>query len=524
MGTRRCVISAGIAVAIPLLAGCNFVFSPDDLVSDPGSTDELSDLPSDFEISPSALWEGAGAEKGKPQPLVVRFDQPIGDAAFALEFPDGSEAICDSECAESPLTCGACSLPTWSPDRRSAALLLRVPVMPSIPEGHSEALVIDVSGTGLSLTGRVAIQGLDELYLRSGGDSVASVTSEALGGVLFSTIVVDRDVELTGTRAARLRATGPVHINASLSVSARGAVPGPGGGAGGGGDVPGVDPARVGVGCSRGVPVAGFSAGCPGFAGGDGGGGGNGEYGRDGQHAGFFDGFSGDGGLAREDGDFAYVGALIGGGGGGGGGGYLDLDAGYGGGGGGGLLLASRTHVSVAPVAKLLAHGGDGTLGQLDDFNGEWAGDGGGGAGGTVIVRAPYIDVAGEISTRGGESREGPHDGAGGRGAKGIVRFDGAGSLGSRDAVRRSGLYFSVLPAVHEGSISAVLVGPTGVELSVTGSGQPAEVSHGPEVGTQRVVFAGQDSAVIELCAELGAMPSGREEARTCASVALLSQ
>jgi len=142
------------------------------------------------------------------------------------------------------------------------------------------------------------------------------------------------------------------------------------------------------VGSVGGGPGGGSSNGAANLGGGGGGYGGLGGSGAAG------------GGGAGQPGGSSYGDAvitlLVGGAGGGGGGG--GAASGIGGGGGGAIQLISNTSITVTmPAGAINAGGCAGTSGA-----GANDGGGGGGAGGTIVLEAPTIEIAGSLAVNGG--------------------------------------------------------------------------------------------------------------------------
>jgi hypothetical protein len=87
-------------------------------------------------------------------------------------------------------------------------------------------------------------------------------------------------------------------------------------------------------------------------------------------------------------------------------------------GGGGAVALISRTSVTVASTATIAANGAQGhIIANNSSFNYNQLGGTGGGAGGTIVLAAPAVDVAGALRVQGGNGRVAW--GAGGAGAQG---------------------------------------------------------------------------------------------------------
>jgi hypothetical protein len=119
------------------------------------------------------------------------------------------------------------------------------------------------------------------------------------------------------------------------------------------------------------------------------------------------------------------ISVLVGGGGGGGGGGNAN-NSGAGGGGGGGFQIVSNTKITI------VANGGI-NAGGCGGYNGMGGADGGGGggAGGTILLEAPAIDLAGILAVNGG---------GGGAGNANNQNMAAAGGLGSAAAPGNSGM------------------------------------------------------------------------------------
>ncbi len=232
-----------------------------------------------------------------------------------------------------------------------------------------------------------AIVNTDDGSITANAATLRSAGSGTIAGI---------DFELRGTdasmfRFASLTVSGPITVIGSrgLALVADGAI-----------DVEGVidatascikTAANVGgfAGGTSGNSAAGSGAGAGG--GGDNStGGGGGAYGGNGGNGGRSSGTGALGGTAFGD---DLISILAGGGGGGGGGGGK---GGSGGDGGGAIELASNTRIAVTSGGGINAGGCGGYGAQQGN------GGGGGGAGGTIVLEAPTIAIAGALAVNGG--------------------------------------------------------------------------------------------------------------------------
>lgn len=208
-------------------------------------------------------------------------------------------------------------------------------------------------------------------------DGIAFETRGNVGVFRFGSLAIDGPVDVTGTHAVSLVSDGAIRVNAVVDV--RGPctqnTAGPGGFAGGtsGQDAPGNG------GGERGANNTG--------------GGGGGGHGGTGGVGGTPIGGGASGGPSFGTPEIPQ---LVGGGGGGGG--AEANSGGVGGGGGGALQLASNTRIEIAAAGGINA-GGCGGKAAVAPENGC---GGGGGAGGTILLEAPVIAIAGALAVNGG--------------------------------------------------------------------------------------------------------------------------
>ncbi len=216
----------------------------------------------------------------------------------------------------------------------------------------------------------------------------------------FKSLTLEGTITLVGKRPVALVADGAIIVNGV--IDARGicstSVAGPGGFDGGATNS-----------ANGGAPVGSTGGiGAPTAATGGGGGG----YGTPGAS----------GNTVKGGGPFGdpEITILVGGGGGGAGDGGGNF--GRGGGGGGALQIVSNAHIAIAGLGGINAGGCGGKAGTGGNDSG-----GGGGAGGTILLEAPFVDVAGTLAVNGG---------GGGGGGGGNAR---PGSNGTLDRVPAAG-------------------------------------------------------------------------------------
>lgn len=386
-----------------LTCACTLVLDPDNL---PPRTDAAIDGPPPVDanlemvrvdrVVPSTVLEGTGAGGGRPALLVLEGANLDGSAmvTVALDGPAPGQATLVGYVAAN--------------DSGSAALAVRIPVLPELAQGATRKLNISLTQGGATRTAAVTIMGLGEL------DLTEATMASAPTVQTYSHIEMSSDVRFTGTDPVRLHATADIAISHKLDVSAQGMTAGPHGCGGGASEGAGT--------CTPGGGKAGTNA----LAGGSGGGGGGfGAPGTAGQGA-------SPGGPGEATGretlvpivSTAGVAGNRGNGGGGGGKGLAGLGTpgGPGGGGGGVIFLDAGGDITVTGTGAIAATGGTTSAGS---------GGGGGGSGGAVLVRAGgtitapgvWLSAAGGMGAAGQSNNGGP-------GGVGRIRIDAAaGSL-----------------------------------------------------------------------------------------------
>lgn len=233
------------------------------------------------------------------------------------------------------------------------------------------------------------------------GDSrTVDASAPGVGVFRFANLTIEGSVQLTGTRAIALVASGDILIDAIVdgrpTLCTDGSA-GPGGLPGG----------------QVGTAAAGPGGGAGGATAGEGGGGGG--HGADGGAGGpLLIGPAG--GAAWGD---PLIPQLVGGGGGGGGG---DGGGATGGGGGAGIQLVAGGKIHVRASGGVNAGGCGGTRGGNADSGG------GGGAGGTILLEAKQVIIDGRLAVNGGGG------GAGAGGSSGTAgRLDRTPAAGGTD-------------------------------------------------------------------------------------------
>jgi len=340
------------------------------------------------DVSPDQVYEGEGSHASAPPVVFLIEGSNIAEDATVTPSR-GDVVVLQTE---------------TSSDGTMLAVSLRIPVIAALGEGASEMLTLTVAQPGASDSVELTLEGLDELDI-----STAELSAT---GELYSQIRVQQNVQLTGNEPARLRATGQIVIDGSLSASGTNSplpgAPGPGG-------------------CVGGTAENDGSCGGGGLAGayGDplGSGGGGGSCTGEGSQGELSGGLPGTANCVLF---FQSFGSTNQGNGGGGGGTSPTGTGGLGGGGGGSLELTAGASIKIG--ANVSANGGNGLPGSGTGCT-EHGGGGGGGSGGMLLVRAPVIErTAGMIRAEGGLGGESGGPGsacaAGGDGGKGSVRVD----------------------------------------------------------------------------------------------------
>jgi hypothetical protein len=397
---RLCGVAAG---AILALSSCTFLFNPDDLGGGSGGDggvppadaerpDGIPLDPGQFGISgvePGMVQEGEGTAWAVP--IVVSGQEFDGVTLVVLNGAGFAARAVPAAVAA---------------DGTSLAFPLSVPVLTDVGRGETAMITVTVTKGALSDTIPIVVNGLDELVTSELSDTTLQASDL---DPLYSSILIDDPITLTGTQPVRLMATAEIRLEAAViadGASANGEIPGQGG--------PG--------GCAGG-PLQG-DGGC-----GDGGGSGNPRDDGAGGGGHFTMGTPGGGqppaagGVETGRRELVPLSDEAGNGGGG-------SSQGGGGGGGGTVELTSFGTFTVAGNGSISANGGNGGDGRCDTS--AVAGSGGGGSGGTILLRSwgGFDDQvnAPRLSVRGGAGGDMPPDNdcieRGGAGSSGRVRVD----------------------------------------------------------------------------------------------------
>lgn len=358
--------------------------------------------------------EPTQVSEGATQPIILRgqgFSKNAVVKAFVVQ-PDGMGVDV------------TVSQKLVSGDRTELALLLEVPVLPGLDaddgDDDDELVRITVSQGSFEASTDVILEALPELTL-SEGQVVQAGDLDAL----YSQIVVEGAVTVTGDEPLRLVATHAIEIDQPLEAGGRDATAegagagGPAGCPGGAGGIGGVDDGNgQNGGCELGGGRAGAGARADGVAIPGGGGGCMAEM-----AGGTVDETHGEDRCTRE---LEPLGQPDNRGHGGGGGGAYESAVGGHGGGGGGAVELSAPRVTFGPNGALNARGGAGAPGAVFDCGQDrYSGPGGGGSGGVVLLRTDTLMFRHEgiISVAGGSGGT-TCAATGGRGSHGQVRID----------------------------------------------------------------------------------------------------
>jgi hypothetical protein len=428
------LVFLGIIAASSILvamSGCAQILGIEDLPDPDGGLASPPDAepldPGQFGVSsaePFSIQEGEGT--AWPVPIIV----------LGQEFtPDTTILLDGAGFAQQEIT------PLLASDGRSLAFPLRVPVLTELDEGQTDMITVTVRKGSLSATTQVTVIGLDELTLSSLG---AGPLSAEDFDPLYSRIVIDQDVALTGDDPIRLLATAEIQLNAALSANGQAAattVPGQGGPGSCPGGAP-EEPGECGVGGGRGADGDDAAAG-----------GGHFNIGTPG---------SGEppaaGGAQTGKPELVPLENDTGNGGGG-------SREGAGGGGGGIVELTSEGTFVFERTGSISADGGRGGDGRCT--SGAKAGSGGGGSGGAILVRAwggfDDKDTVPRLSVRGGAGGDMPPNRncveIGGAGSFGRVRIDTSEPGGPPDFAPSS-------PASYQGALLRT-IDSTGTQIPV---------------------------------------------------------
>lgn len=258
--------------------------------------------------------------------------------------------------------------------------------------GTNSSTAVSGSGSGASVQ-LLAVDGgtgLDGAYSCTSG--TCSLAGATYNYTTFN-VSAGATVNITGTSALIIKATGAVTINGTLSANGGNGAGTVGGAGGAGGYAGGAGGTNYGAGVSGSGPGAG--GGRPSAASGNGGGAG---------HGGAGGGAVTNGGAGGTTYNTANTGGSGGGGGGGGGAGQ---GGGGGGGGGGTINITATGAVAIGSSGIVRASGGTGATGS---------GSGGGGSGGRVTIStADNITNSGAIQASGGNAGTNAGGGGGGR-------------------------------------------------------------------------------------------------------------
>lgn len=360
-----------------------------------------------FSVEPSASSPGDGAVADAP------FDGAVADARPDSSVPDaGACAAASLSCVTGDVlrTCsGPGATPVDTPCEWGCVASSASHCGAFVPAGGA-VTAADLGGLADLVIGQATV--IDSSSMTIGGSawSDTRTVDNASPGVAvfrFGNLTIDGSVQLTGTRAIALVASGDVVVNAVLdgrpTQCADGSA-GPGGFPGG----------------QVGTAASGSGGGAGGATSGEGGGGGG--HGAAGGAGGPL--------LLGPEGGAAWGDPLIlqlaGGGGGGGGG---DSGGAVGGGGGAAIQLVARGKIQIKTSGGINAGGCGGTRGGSSDSGG------GGGAGGTILLEAKQVLIDGRLAVNGGGGGAGA-DGSSGAAGR-LDRTPAAG--GTDDSVANAG-------------------------------------------------------------------------------------
>ena len=390
-----------LAVLLPLLGGCSFIYNPDHITRDIDA--QVADVEIVTDVDPTMLQlvdlfpkkvnEGAGTGNSKPQTFVISGHQIAADAVVSIS-PDPQDAATVHLMQQMVAT-----------DANFIAFTISVDDDGVQNDNTERPVIVTVTQSGGTITQsfdatKLAVHHLDSL--------TTQITSAPRA--LYSMIDVKTTLPFAQSATSgpiSLRAVGPIHVTGKVNADATSTTPGPGGCAGGdkgvsGATTNGLGWPCIGHGLSSGAGLlSNVGGGGAGFVtgGAQGGGSGGGQG----------------GGIAGN----IYIEAFstnVPSGGGGGGLAQLLGSAQAGGCGGGILELTAGGDLTLDGGAS--ANGGDGVSGG--------GGDGGGGAGGVVLLRsAATVAVTGNVTVTNGHGGSGG-SAAGGDGSVGRIRVDGA--------------------------------------------------------------------------------------------------
>jgi hypothetical protein len=389
-----------LAVFVPLLGACSFIYNPDHINRDIDApvvdvemiTDVDPTMLAIDDVSPHLVYEGAGTGHASPAVFVISGKQIAADATVTIA-PDPLDAsfvhVLDSKAAV---------------DGNFIAFTLQVDDDATKNDGMERMVTLTVSQSGGTITRSLDPAKLVVHHL----DSLTAATAPPLHD-RYSLVDITGPLAFAAANDVRpvvVHAVGSISITGKVSADASNQTAGAGGCSGGAAQAAGESSNSVtGWSCSghgntaAGGLLNGAGGGGAGFAGP--GAGGSGPGGAGGSMYG-----------TREIDAFAN-----------------NCPSGGAGGSPGTLILASQPAGGGGGIVELTA-GGDVTLGAGASANGGsgaggGGGDGGGGAGGVVLIRSgATLAITGTVTTTKGSGGTG--GAAGGDGSIGRIRVDAA--------------------------------------------------------------------------------------------------
>jgi len=434
-----------LAVVVPLLGGCSFIYNPDHINKDIDAkvvdTEHVVDVnPAGLTLTyayPAVVYEGVGTGGSRPAVVVIRGEEIAPSATVTIVPMTGAPtqiALNEFKVAD---------------DHRWIALSITVPVDETQDEtGTHATAAVPLAITVDNGMGHTATLPMDALKVQWLDQLEAPITAPPEPTKRYSKILVTGANNFAASSTAHratLRSMSSIEFDAALTANASGLNPGPGGCAGGPVATNGGTATTDGDVCQPGQ---------------HGNGGGGGGYVLPGDSTN-----SGAGGGATGDALISAFKTNVGGGGGGGDQTLALLGGGAGGGGGGTLFLDAGGTLTLK--AGISANGAAGSPGGV-------GGGGGGGAGGTILLRSGgAMSVTGSVSVSGQGGGTGTL-GAGAAAHDGRVRFDAASITGTAPAGTQGSTFVSV-PAFSTSMVVAqgmiTLSGPPGASNMFFGQG-----------------------------------------------------
>ncbi|HWN68286.1 MAG TPA: hypothetical protein VNM90_11660, partial [Haliangium sp.] len=220
---------AGLVALLATGASCTLIYDADVFNAAPPDAAVPDASPSDllFEgLDPAVVTEGEGCipvdtgcrTDSRGVGIVIQGERIMPDAELTLTGAGYDDEVVGLKV---------------SPDGKSAAFELSVPVLPDLADGMTQGIEVKLSQAGVERTRTLTVNGLNELI--ASRDAAAGALDVGMLRDRYSRIDIDAPVTFAGSRRVELVATAEIVVNAAVDVSGKAAmgqnagVAGPGG-------------------------------------------------------------------------------------------------------------------------------------------------------------------------------------------------------------------------------------------------------------------------------------------------------